>query len=225
MLSKPRVLGVIPARGNSKRIPNKNIRPLHGSPLIAYTIRAAQDSELLTTWVVSTESQAIRDVALSYGAYVVRRPEELAADDATTDDVLLHALEWMGADTFDMVVCLHPTSPIRDPKHIDQAIDILWSSDAPSLASVEYSKRSYRHNASIYAVKTPFTKRYNDQTIPFLMDKRHSLDIDEEAEWQIAELWLKNSSGRSPAPNAGNGKLQKPSGAQSCKWAGSPRPS
>jgi CMP-N,N'-diacetyllegionaminic acid synthase len=75
-----RVLGVIPARGGSKRIPRKNIRPLHNSPLIAYTIRAAQASELLTTWVVSTDDEKIRDVALSYGAYVIRRPEELAGD-------------------------------------------------------------------------------------------------------------------------------------------------
>jgi CMP-N,N'-diacetyllegionaminic acid synthase len=186
---KPRVLGVIPARGGSKRIPRKNIRPLHNSPLIAYTIRACQDSELLTTWVVSTEDEQIRDVALSYGAYVVRRPEELAGDLTSSDEVALHALEWMGPG-YDIVVLLHPTSPIRNPRHIDSAIQILWASDAPSLASVEYAKRSYRHNASIYAVKTPFTKLYDENTIPFLMDKKHSLDIDDEMDWQIAERWL-----------------------------------
>jgi CMP-N,N'-diacetyllegionaminic acid synthase len=185
----PRVLGIIPARGGSKRIPRKNIRPLHNSPLIAYTIRACQASELLTTWVVSTEDEQIRDVALSFGAYVVRRPEELASDLASSDEVALHALEWMGPG-YDIVVLLHPTNPIRDPRHIDCAIETLWNSDAPSLASVEYAKRSYRHNASIYAVKTPFSKLYDDQTIPFLMDKKHSLDIDDEADWQIAELWL-----------------------------------
>jgi CMP-N,N'-diacetyllegionaminic acid synthase len=184
-----RVLGVIPARGGSKRIPRKNIRPLHNSPLIAYTIRACQDSQLLTTWVVSTEDEQIRDVALSFGAYVVRRPEELAGDLTSSDEVALHALEWMGPG-YDIVVLLHPTSPIRDPRHIDRAIETLWNSDAPSLASVEYAKRSYRHNASIYAVKTPFTQLYGEKTIPFLMDKRHSLDIDDEADWQIAEKWL-----------------------------------
>jgi CMP-N,N'-diacetyllegionaminic acid synthase len=188
-----RVLGVIPARGGSKRIPRKNIRPLHNSPLISYTIRACQASELLTTWVVSTEDEQIRDVALSYGAYVVRRPDELATDLASSDEVALHALDWMGCQEggfYDIVVLLHPTSPIRDPRHIDRAIETLWNSNAPSLASVEYAKRSYRHNASIYAVKTPFTQLYGEKTIPFLMDKRHSLDIDDEADWQIAELWL-----------------------------------
>jgi CMP-N,N'-diacetyllegionaminic acid synthase len=214
-----RVLGVIPARGRSKRIPHKNIRPLHGSPLIAYTIRAAQDSQLLTTWVVSTDDEKIRDVALSFGAYVIRRPEELATDLTSSDEVALHALEWMGPG-YDIVVLLHPTNPIRDPRHIDRAIETLWNSDAPSLASVEYAKRSYRHNASIYAVKTPFTKLYNDQTIPFLMDKKHSLDIDDEQDWQIAETWLKHSSDRSLATNANNGKSPKPHGELSWQWAG-----
>jgi CMP-N,N'-diacetyllegionaminic acid synthase len=191
-----RVLGVIPARGGSKRIPRKNIRPLHGSPLIAYTIRACQASEKLTDWVVSTEDEQIRDVALSLGAYVIRRPDELADDLASSDAVALHALNWIGVQTgpkainYDIVVLLHPTSPIRNPRHIDRAIETLWNSDAPSLASVEYAKRSYRHNASIYAVKTPFTQLYGEKTIPFLMDKRHSLDIDDEADWQIAEKWL-----------------------------------
>jgi CMP-N-acetylneuraminic acid synthetase len=115
---------------------------------------------------------------------------------------------------------LHPTNPIRDPRHIDRAIETLWNSDAPSLASVEYAKRSYRHNASIYAVKTPFTKLYNDQTIPFLMDKKHSLDIDDEQDWQIAETWLKHSSDRSLATNANNGKSPKPHGELSWQWAG-----
>jgi CMP-N,N'-diacetyllegionaminic acid synthase len=209
-----RVLGVIPARGGSKRIPRKNIKPLHNSPLIAYTIRAAQDSQLLTTWVVSTDDEQIRDVALSFGAYVVRRPEELAGDLTSSDEVALHALEWMGPG-YDMVVLLHPTSPIRDPEHIDEAIETLWFSDAPSLASVEYAKRSYRHNASIYAVKTPFRTLYNDQTIPFLMDKKHSLDIDDEMDWQIAETWLKTpNTAHSQEQSVSNGNSLRQSGAR-----------
>jgi CMP-N,N'-diacetyllegionaminic acid synthase len=209
-----RVLGVIPARGGSKRIPRKNIRPLHGSPLIAYTIRACQASENLTSWIVSTEDEQIRDVALSFGAYVVRRPEELATDLTSSDEVALHALEWMGPG-YDIVVLLHPTSPIRNPRHIDRAIQILCASDAPSLASVEYAKRSYRHNASIYAVKTPFTKLYDENTIPFLMDKKHSLDIDDEMDWQIAETWLKTpNTAHSQEQSAFNGNSLRQSGAR-----------
>jgi CMP-N,N'-diacetyllegionaminic acid synthase len=96
----------------------------------------------------------------------------------------------MGSDNYDLVVLLHPTSPVRDGKHIDEAVSALWTSTAPSLASVEYAKRSYRHNASIYAAKVPFSTLYNDHTIPFLMDRRHSVDIDDEIDFKIAELFL-----------------------------------
>lgn len=196
-MSPCRVLGVIPARGSSKRILCKNIRPLCGRPLIAYTIEAAAASERLTTWVVSTDDEAIRDVALSYGAYVIRRPDELATDDATTGHVLLHSLEWMEPDAFDLVVCLHPTSPIRDPRHIDQAIDMLWRSDAPGLASVECRKRSYTHNASIYVMRADWLvatgQHHSEQFIPFLMDKSHSIDIDDEMDWKVAECLLRKT--------------------------------
>ena len=185
-----RVLGVIPARGGSKRIPRKNIRPLCGKPLIQWTIEAARKATSLTAWVVSTEDEEIRDVALSLGAYVVRRPDELAEDTVSSDAVALHALDWMGASEYDILVLLHPTSPVRDWRHIDQAVSALWASAAPSLASVEYAKRSYRHNASIYAARVPFRTLYCDETIPFLMDKRHSVDIDTEDDWKVAELYL-----------------------------------
>ena len=188
-MGDPRVLGVIPARGGSKRIPRKNLRQLCGKPLIQWTIEAANAATSLTSLVVSTEDEEIRDVALSCGAYVVRRPDELADDLASSDAVALHALEWMGGD-YDIVCLLHPTSPVRDWKHIDEAVSMLWASTAPSLASVEYAKRSYRHNASIYAAKVPFATLYSDRTIPYLMDKRHSVDIDDEIDFKLAEVLL-----------------------------------
>jgi CMP-N,N'-diacetyllegionaminic acid synthase len=184
------VLGVIPARGGSKRIYRKNLRQLCGKPLIAWTIEAAKEAKSLTTWVVSTEDYEIGQVSVALGANVIRRPEELADDLASSDSVALHALDWLGSSNFDVVVLLHPTSPIRDPRHIDAAVGMLWASDAPSLASVEYAKRSYRHNAAIYAAKVPFKTLYNDKTIPYLMDRRHSLDIDDEIDFQVAELLL-----------------------------------
>jgi CMP-N,N'-diacetyllegionaminic acid synthase len=169
---------------------------LRGEPLISYTIRAAQAASLLTDWVVSTEDREIADLALSYGALVVERPEYLARDDSTSGAVARHALGWMEVDRepYDMVVLLHPTSPIRDPKHIDQAIDLLWKSDAPALASVSCRKRTYTHNASIYAMRSDWlvetNQHYCDRSIPFLMDARHSVDIDTEEDFRIAELFL-----------------------------------
>ncbi len=185
-----RTLGVIPARGGSKRIPRKNLRILAGKPLIQWTIEAAQKATKLTDWAVSTEDREIGAVAADLGAYVIRRPDDLAGDLVTSDAVVRHALEWMGSHNYDLVVLLHPTSPIRDWQHIDQAVSTLWASSAPSLASVEYAKRSYRHNASIYAAKVPFATLYCDRTIPFLMDRRHSVDIDNETDFKIAELFL-----------------------------------
>ena len=191
----PRVLGVIPARGGSKRLPRKNLRLLLGRPLIEYTIRAAQSASLLTDWVVSTEDMEIATHALSLGARVVKRPEELASDDTTSGAVVRHALEWMeDTERYDMVVLLHPTSPVRDPRHIDQAIRSLWASDAPALASVGCRKRTYTHNASIYAMKRDWFMRtglhYCDESIPFLMDAPHSVDIDTEHDFKLAEIYL-----------------------------------
>lgn len=207
-----RVLGVIPARGGSKRVPRKNLRQLYGRPLIQYTIEAAARSEKLTTWVVSTEDYEIGRVASDLGAYVVRRPEELAQDDTRTGPVLLHTLEWMEPDPFDMVVCLHPTSPIRDPKHIDEAIDLLRDSGQlfDCVASCcalptkshpnvfpESGQPSYGGdilNGSIYVIKRDWLKRNGRHVScdPLLMpmDRRHSVDIDEEIDLKLAEFLL-----------------------------------
>jgi CMP-N,N'-diacetyllegionaminic acid synthase len=169
---------------------------LNGLPLIRYTIRAAKEASLLTDWVVSTEDSEIADLALSYGAYVVKRPEDLALDDSTSGAVARHALGWMEVDRepYDIVVLIHPTSPIRDPKHIDEAIRLLQNSDAPALASVSCRKRTYTHNASIYAMRSDWlvktNQHYCDQSIPFLMDARHSVDVDTEDDFKIAELFL-----------------------------------
>jgi CMP-N,N'-diacetyllegionaminic acid synthase len=191
-----KTLGVIPARGGSKRIIRKNCRLLHNVPLIGYTIRAAQSAVGLTDIVVSTEDEELKQIALSYGATVVDRPASLAGDDVTSGAVLRHALDVMedGGERYDLVICLHPTSPIRHPDHIGQAINLLWYSDAPALASVACRKRTYTHNASIYAMRRDWLvstgQHYCERSIPFLMDARHSVDIDTEEDFKIAELFL-----------------------------------
>ena len=207
----PRVLGVIPARGGSKRIKRKNCRLLIGIPLIAYTIRAAQAATKLTDFVVSTDDQEIEDLALSYGARVIDQP--MASDTSTSGEVCRYALDTMG--DYDMVMCLHPTSPIRDPKHIDEAIDKLWASPFDTLASVcalpkkthqnikwmgdgvihdELDGDKYILNASIYAMKRDWFLKNNKHThsisVPLVMDRFHSLDVDEEIDLKIAELYL-----------------------------------
>jgi len=133
------VLGVIPARGGSKGIPTKNLAPLCGRPLLAYTADAVNDSKKLTRTIVSTDDERIADCARSLGLEVpFIRPSSLAADDAPMLPVLQHAIRAMRADGFetDMVVLLQPTSPLRRGQHIDAAIDWLQRVRGDSVVSV-----------------------------------------------------------------------------------------
>jgi CMP-N-acetylneuraminic acid synthetase len=124
-----RILGVIPARGGSKSVPRKNIAPLAGKPLIAYTIEAALRSNVFADVVVSTDDDAIADVARQYKAQVpFTRPPELSSDSAESFGVVLHALEQMERGqkrTYDAVMMLQPTSPLRRPEQIVRAIEML----------------------------------------------------------------------------------------------------
>ena len=134
------ILGVIPARGGSKSVPRKNIALLHGKPVIAYTIEAAQQSQLLTHFLVSSEDAEIIAIAQAYGAPVpFVRPAELATDDAPTLPVVQHATREMEAKnniTYDCIVLLQPTTPLRLPEDIDLSIEKLRSSSANSVISV-----------------------------------------------------------------------------------------
>ena len=131
------ILGVIPARGGSKGIPRKNIKMICGKPLLAWSIEAAQKSKLLDDFIVSTEDKEIADVARSYGAKVLNRPEKLATDEATTISVLKHVTEELNPD---VVVVLQPTSPIRDDDLIDKCISKFLESKADNLATGFYCK-------------------------------------------------------------------------------------
>jgi CMP-N-acetylneuraminic acid synthetase len=132
------VLGVVPARGGSKGIPQKNLRTVAGRPLLAYTADAARASRLSRT-IVSTDDPAIADVARGLGLEVpFMRPSDLATDAAPMAPVLQHAVREMTARGFtaDAVVLLQPTSPLRRAEHIDRALDLLETSTADSVVSV-----------------------------------------------------------------------------------------
>jgi YrbI family 3-deoxy-D-manno-octulosonate 8-phosphate phosphatase len=123
------VLAIIPARGGSKSIPRKNIRPFAGHPLIAYSIAAGLKAELVTRVIVSTDDKEIAQVAREYGAEVpFLRPEELAQDSTTDFPVFEHALSWLAQQQGyrpEIVVQLRPTSPVRPPGCVDQAVSLL----------------------------------------------------------------------------------------------------
>lgn len=129
MSDKLRVLAVIPARGGSKGVANKNILPLRGTPLIVHAINAGHGCPLISRTIVSTDSQEIADVARTHGGEVpFLRPAALATDDAPMAPVIRHALEFVEGEEclkYDMVVLLDPTSPSRSPHQLAAAIRLL----------------------------------------------------------------------------------------------------
>ncbi|MFT6904709.1 MAG: CMP-N,N'-diacetyllegionaminic acid synthase [Oleiphilaceae bacterium] len=137
MLKGSRVVALIPARAGSKRLVNKNLLPLAGKPLIAWTIEAALNSPEIDEVVVSTDSIDIRQVAIEFGASVpFMRPNVLAQDTATTDDVLLHSIEELKLSPADVIVLLQPTSPLRGFKDISRALSELNDNNVQGVVSV-----------------------------------------------------------------------------------------
>lgn len=136
-------LAVVPARGGSKGIPRKNVRPFLGRPLIAWTIEAGLESGVRV--VVSTDDEEIADVARSCGAEVpFMRPAELAGDDVPTAPVVRHALEQAGGSP-EHVLVLEPTAPARRARHVREAIELLDLTGSDSVAGV--SEVPYHHTA------------------------------------------------------------------------------
>jgi D-3-phosphoglycerate dehydrogenase / 2-oxoglutarate reductase len=138
--AQPRVLGVIPARGGSKGIPRKNIYPLHGKPLIAYTIEPSLASSILTDVMVTTDDEEIADVSREYGALVpFMRPADLGTDSAQAIPTIQHAvreMETLRDYHYDVVVMLQPTTPLRTSQDIDESVRKLIDTDADSVISV-----------------------------------------------------------------------------------------
>lgn len=139
MYAGDRILALIPARGGSKGIKNKNITNLAGKPLISYSIEAALNSSYIDRTVVTTDSEAIAKVSLSYGADVpFLRPLELARDTSKTIDAVLHAIDMLKAqgEEFDVLVLLQPTQPLRSTRDIDESIECFFSNGGLPLTSV-----------------------------------------------------------------------------------------
>lgn len=131
MPKKYKILAVIPARGGSKGISGKNIKPLLGKPLIAYTIEEALKVKEIDKVIVSTDYPEIAEVAKQYGAEVpFLRPAEISQDLSTDVEFLLHALDWLKENENyepDIVLRLPPTSPLREARHIREGIQKLIS--------------------------------------------------------------------------------------------------
>lgn len=217
-------LAIIPARGGSKRLPRKNVLDLAGKPLIAWTIEAGLKSSYIDKVIVTSDDEEILDIAKKFGSDIIKRPDELANDTATSFDAIKHTIDNVKA--YDYVVFLQPTSPLRNQKHIDEAIELLeekeadaavsvcemdhsplWSNTLPEDGSMSNflrdevkNKRSqdlekyYRLNGAIYICKIERlleekTFFINDNIFAYQMDRKSSVDIDEEIDFKMAELY------------------------------------
>jgi N-acylneuraminate cytidylyltransferase len=199
------ILGVIPARGGSKGIRKKNIKPICGKPLIAWTIEAAQESELLDRFVVSTEDAEIAAVSNQWGAEVIDRPASLATDTATTLSVIQNILTKVDADT---VVLLQCTSPVRTPGLIDQCIRKYQESDSDSLATGYFCslfewgtysarrqelKEFFHDDGNVYVVRAENIRKgdlFAGKRETVIVPRECSFEIDDEFDFWINDQIL-----------------------------------
>src|SRR5215216_3869187 len=140
-MATPSILALIPARAGSKRVPGKNVRPLGGHPLIAYTIAAAIDSGIFQRVIVSTDSEDFAVIARYYGAEVpFLRPAEFSGDTSPDIEWVEYTLQRLSNEgkNFDCVSLLRPTSPFRKPETIQRAwSEFLTEEGVDSLRAVE----------------------------------------------------------------------------------------
>jgi CMP-N,N'-diacetyllegionaminic acid synthase len=182
------VLGLIPARGGSKRVPRKNIKVLGDKPLMAWTIETALSSAYLNNVVVSSEDDEILDIAATFGAETLKRPKKLSTDKADSYGVMLHALEHYAPD---YLCLLQPTSPFRTPH------DIMWPivrsviNQVPVVTTCDKKTA----NGAVYVAPVRWLKNGGnfdrDRVRWFVMDPARSLDIDTPEDWEIASKMVK----------------------------------
>ena len=180
-----RALGIIPARGGSKRLPGKNVRLLGGKPLVAWAIEAARGARGLSSLVVSSDDRAVLDIARRYDPRLaLPRPAEISADQSPAIDYVRHALkelEGQGQGPFDAIVIVQPSSPFTLSADIDATLDLLAASGADSAVSV----MQLDHATHPMKMKT----LRGDRLLPFLEEERGRM-----AAHELPEIYVRNCS-------------------------------
>ncbi|MEK7507165.1 MAG: acylneuraminate cytidylyltransferase family protein [Patescibacteria group bacterium] len=169
MFRNKKILAIIPARGGSKGIPKKNIVPVGGRPLIAWTIEAAKKSKYINKIVVSSDSDEILNVAKKWGAYPLKRPAELATDTAPPEPIVFHVLDHLkkkGNYIPNILVYLQPTSPLRTRDDIDSAFNSFFKSKATAVISVYELDKKYLK--AFITDKNGFLKGAVNNKYPFM---------------------------------------------------------
>ena len=218
---KKNIVAIIPARSGSKRIKNKNIKKIFNKPLLVWTILAAKKSKLIDEIYLTSDDNKILNIGKKYGINCIVRPKNLSNNIVMPDAAVLHAFKKVGK-TFDYIVTLQPTSPLRKATDIDHAINKIIKNNGDSLLSafkthsfiwkkikniyksnynIYKRPRSqdferYQENGSIYITKPKiFIKNKNrlgGKIIISEMDRYTSLYIDTIEDFKVAELMLRH---------------------------------
>ena len=179
MINGKRVLGIIPARGGSKRLPRKNVLEFCGKPLIAWTIEEAKKSVWIDQITLTSDDKKILDIGMEYKINCVPRNKELADDSASMNDVVLSEIERFSSSHYDLICLLQPTSPLRIVEDIDCGITLGMSiSVGPTGAP----------NGAVYVVDVPLFKQYAYfGGWVFYMPAERSIDINTAVDFLEAE--------------------------------------
>ncbi len=215
-------IGIVPARGGSKRLPRKNIRAIAGKPLLAWTAQAALASGLSRV-ILSTDDEEIAEVGRAHGLEApFLRPAAIAEDATPMLPVLAHLIDWLeaGGTKLKSVVLLQPTSPLRLPRHIDEAIAMFERERAETIVSVTDVPNGFgpnkfmrmdargvvtkadlpdagdlvvRNGPAILMTSPDVIRRgtlYGSPTLGYRMERLASVDIDDEDDFAFAEFLL-----------------------------------
>ena len=220
---KPKIIAIIPARGGSTRIKNKNIKIFDKKPLIAWTIKAALQSKLIDDVYVTSENENILKISKKYLANIIKRPKKLSNSIIMPDEAIRHAYLKINKD-YDYIITLQPTSPLRNTKDIDGAIKKIIKTKADSLISVfkthafiwkkshnyylptnyNFNRRprsqeseSFQESGAIYITKPKILIKKNNRLggkiTAYCLNFWRSIDIDHIEDFYIGEMLKKNS--------------------------------
>jgi len=228
------VIAIIPARGGSKGLPRKNILPLNGKPLIAYTIEAALQADCIDEVIVTTDDLEVADIAKQYGATVpFIRPKYLATDSALAVDVYLHTVEWLITNrkcSISHFMVLLPTTPLRTSIDIENAYRLFKEEKGTTLIAVKEAEvppswymqiddrlrikpcgfggenliKNRQENTryalvcgAIYILDYQLLKSkrtyYSDNTIAYVIDRKHAVDIDTKEDFDYVRFLMNNA--------------------------------
>ena len=184
-----RILGIIPARANSQRLPGKHLMPCGGRPLIEWTIDAADRSRALSAVLISTNDKDILD---QYGGKA--RPDKLSGPNVSSEEVV-QSIIGTGSE-WDAICLLQPTSPLRTADDIDHAIHMLYANYwADAVVSYSPVRDFYglHTNGAIYLTRTEIIERgsfFGDRWLPYVMPAERSVDVDTQQDMERADSYL-----------------------------------